>query len=282
MSGSVTGAADLLFVSQPAISRLIRDLEDELGFLLFERNHGRIYPTGMAMSWFKVVERAFVGLDTIAAAARDIREHEGGKIHINSMPIFASTILPKMVASFATKNPNVSIKLNVLPSSTIVQHVAAKQCDIGFVTGEVPTIGVKRGPRLRTSGVCIMPIGHPLTKLSLITPKDIEELPFISEGADTFLRYKVDAAFEKYKVKRKVQIETDLTSTVVELVRCGMGVAIVDGIASDLPGIVSRPFSIDLLFDYQIIMPLEQLNPTLAQSYIDSMISEMPEQLLVL
>lgn len=76
LRGSMTATAQALRTSQPSISRLIAELEAAIGFKLFERQAGRLKPTDEGLSFYREVERSFLGLDNLNQAARDIRIYE--------------------------------------------------------------------------------------------------------------------------------------------------------------------------------------------------------------
>jgi len=91
--GSATAAADALFVTQPAISRLLADLEDAVGFSLFERQGRGLQPTVDGLRLYDAVERVYLGLETVAETARAIREGESGKIRIGALPVYADGLV---------------------------------------------------------------------------------------------------------------------------------------------------------------------------------------------
>lgn len=276
LTGGITAAGELLFVTQPAISRLIHDLEEELGFKLFDRRKNRIYPTSMAMTLYSEVERSFVGMDRIANVAKQIRDFETGKLRINCMPALATSLLPKLVVKFAAKHPKVSVDIDVFTSQTILQRTETKQCDVGFILAEQESYGVMPGLKLRSQSSCIMPHGHPLSSLNVITPKDMENYPFVSIGHDTLLRSKIDNIFEEAGVSRKLQIESSLSSTTCNLVKQGVGLSIVDQLVAESFGVEARPFLPNINFDYSVIQPMQQTNSGLVNNFLETLTSNIP------
>jgi len=93
-SGSVTAAADLLFLTQPSVSRLLADLEAELGFALFARIGRSLTPTPEADALYEEVRRSFVGLQEISRVADDIRQYRSGSLKIAAMPALGLQFLP--------------------------------------------------------------------------------------------------------------------------------------------------------------------------------------------
>ena len=100
-AGTVTVAAERLYITQPAVSRLIQDLESALALTLFERRRGRLAPTVEAQALYEEVERSFSGLDKIAQAAADIRSLSRGTLRIAAMPALALGFLPRTIKKFS-------------------------------------------------------------------------------------------------------------------------------------------------------------------------------------
>ena len=93
-AGSVTKAADMLFTSQPTVSRELARMEQSIGFALFERVHGRLRPTLSALTLFDEIKRAYIGLERVASTAASLREFQGGQLSIIALPAFSHSILP--------------------------------------------------------------------------------------------------------------------------------------------------------------------------------------------
>src|SRR3712207_770227 len=90
LTGSVSAAAETMGRTQPAVSRLLKELEEDVGFRLFDRVKGRLQPTSEARLFFEEVQRSFIGLDRIASIAGEIRRGRRGTLAIASLPAAAS------------------------------------------------------------------------------------------------------------------------------------------------------------------------------------------------
>ena len=124
MTGSVTNAADYLHLSQPAVSRLIGDLERSVGFSLFIRAKGSpLVPTPEAESLYSEVERTFAGMDALRRAADDIKSFRSGNLRIACLPALAMGFMPAVIEAFRAEHPTVTIQLQTRSSSTVRQWV---------------------------------------------------------------------------------------------------------------------------------------------------------------
>src|SRR4051794_19545971 len=97
---SISDAAKLLFISQPAVSRILGQTEAALGFLLFERVKGRLYPTPEATRLFAEVEDVFARLERMNEVARDFAEHRGGAVRILAHSTIGQSFVPDAIAGF--------------------------------------------------------------------------------------------------------------------------------------------------------------------------------------
>src|SRR6201994_2843499 len=108
LTGSVTEAAALMKVTQPAVSRLLRDLQALLKMELFERRGTGLVPTAAAMALYTEVERSFVGLERITAAAEEIRYRRIGALKVAALPALVNGYLPRVIGGFLKERPNLT------------------------------------------------------------------------------------------------------------------------------------------------------------------------------
>src|SRR4051812_44091161 len=110
-SGSASQAADLLQVSQPAISRSIQDLETDLGFALFDRVRGRLVPTAEAKLFFRDVDASFIGRGRLRASAARIRDFGSGEIRIACLSALGLSLVPHALKLFLDSHPSIAVTL---------------------------------------------------------------------------------------------------------------------------------------------------------------------------
>ena len=254
-TGSVTSAATMMHVSQPAVSRLIRDLELTLKLALFERRGNRLEPTAEATHLFAEVERTFVGLSRISQFAEELRARRAGSLRIAGMPAMTCGFLSRHVGRFALPRPEVAVTLHGLPSHLIADGVAAGRYDFGIAeaTVERPGLTVEALP---AKAVAAIPASDPLAERGVLGPKDFEDRSFISLGPASLFRSRIDAAFAG--VRRRLLIETQLTEIACLLVAEKAGLSLVDPFSmSEFTGrgVVFRPFRPDVFFDAVVLTP---------------------------
>ncbi len=272
--GSVTGAAEMLNVSQPGVSRLIADLEHAVGFKLFIRRKGRLHPSPEGINFYEELERTFVGVESLKKAAQEIRDLRRGHLRIVAMPAVCLEILPATIKKFHDINPDIKISLEVQSSPRIVEWVSARHFDIGVGTLTLDQAGVEIAHSFRTHCVFTGPAGHPLGDKEIVRPPDLENEPFISLAQHTLAALHVDQLFNRANIRRNIRIETQPSFSVCALAAQGIGVGLVDPMTAEFfrdKDIVIRPFKPDVPFDFRIIYPTETAHSRLVQHFIDTM-----------
>ena len=259
LSGSVTQAAAMLHISQPAVSKLLADLEHQLGFPLFVRSKGlALVVTPEADLFLHEVERNFAGIAALKQAAAEIRNASAGTLRVAALPALGVSFLPAVIRTFRRRHPGVAVQLQTRSSSTVRQWIANRQFDIGLATPAREMPGVDMKPFLRCAGACVLPTDHPLTKKAVITPLDLEGEPFISLALEDRTRHRIDRVFDDAGVARELVIETQYAMTICALVLEGLGCSILNPItAQDYVerGLIVRPFEPEVPFEYMLFTP---------------------------
>ena len=123
LTGSISKAAQLLNVSQPAISRLLSYTESRIGLVLFERIKGRLYPTPEARRLYQEVEQVHNSVQRVNEVATDLIEKRHGSLHIAVSPSLGQTLIPMAVTRFRQAFPDVKVYVRTLISSDLVQFL---------------------------------------------------------------------------------------------------------------------------------------------------------------
>jgi DNA-binding transcriptional LysR family regulator len=272
VTGGVTSAARALHISQPAVTRLIHDLQYVLGLKLFERRGTRLVPTNEALSLYREVERQFVGLEQIQNAARNLREGLSGSLRVAALPTFNVGFLPRLVGGYLKDKPGLEVALYGSISSQVVDWVATGFCDIGFAQYplDFPNIDIELLPPV--PAVAVVPEGHRLAGKSVLEVQDFMGEPFVSLEQSTQLRYRIDALFSAARITRQTRVETPLSMIACALVAAGAGVGIVDPYTAAEyrgRGVVVRPFRPAILYDLGVVWATGRFRSALALGFAE-------------
>ncbi|MGC7404098.1 LysR substrate-binding domain-containing protein [Pandoraea pneumonica] len=268
---TVTRAAQMLHVSQPAVTRLLNDLEVDVGFALFDRSNGRLQPTPEALVLFEEVERSFAGMERIAQTAEQIKSLRRGSLHIAGAPAIALDFLPIALTRFLREHTGINTTLLVHASNIVVDMVLGRRCDVGFIAHPLTHAGLHVQPLLRVPMQCVLPKGHPLAAREVITPEDLRGEAFVSFPMESDGRHDIDRVFAEHGVDRVMSVESQLSAAVCTLVEHGAGVSIVDGITASFARqrVEVRPFAPQILSTFSVVTSLHPPPSQLAQAFVE-------------
>lgn len=276
-AGSVTKAADMLFTSQPTVSRELARMENSIGFALFERTHGRLRPTLSALTLFDEIKRAYSGLERVASTAASLREFQGGQLSIIALPAFAHSILPAASRRFHDAQPGVCLSIATQESPFLEEWLTAQRYDLGLTEHGAPPPGTRLTPLLEVDEVCVLPDGHPLLAKRVIALKDFADQAFISLSPNDPYRMQIDEAFAQAGIARRLLVDTPTAVSVCGFVRQGLGIAIVNPLtAIDFANrhLHIRPLAVSLPFRVSVIHPEHRPGHPLAGAFVKALQSE--------
>lgn len=281
LTGSMSVAAKKLKITQPAVSRLIKDLEAEMKLLLFRREGNRLIPTHEATILFTEVDRFYVGMDRIAKIANDLRHAKVGSLKIASVHALSLSCVTEAISILHANRPNVDVTLESLHSHLILDLISGRHFDVGLAqfNGEFP--GVDLTPLPFVEAVCVVPAHYPIAARECLEPSDLQNLPFISLGPNSPLRLKIDQLFDRVGVARQIHLQTTLAASAIALVASGLGITIIDPFTAAFlggTGVVTRPFKPSIRFDVAVATPSHHQRSRLCQEFIGIMMDQFKKQ----
>lgn len=270
-SGSITGAARQLAISQPAASRLVGDLEIRTGLALFERRGNSLSPTPEAEALLAEVERYATGLEAIGQFARELRLGRRSPLRIVALPAMAMGFLPRFVAGLIADGSLANLYLHGMPSHLIVDAVGNGQADIGLAASPPQRPGIRITP-LRARAVLVVPDGHRLARRRSVGVNDLIGERMIRLAEPTYFAMQP----LPLAIERQVEIvaTTPLSGIACSLVAQGAGVALIDPFAaSDFEGrgVVAIRFEPAQRIEVAILTAENRRLPTVAQDFIDAL-----------
>lgn len=239
--GSLTAAANSLAISQPAASKLLHHLEDQLGYALFQRIGGRLVPTPEAHLLYDDADRVFRQIEVLRDLARSVGERKVGLLRIGaSLPVIWS-VLPQVLTDFRAQHPTVKVHLHSLTAKEITESLRCGNLDLGLTLSPILAPTVRTETLIAVDVAVLLPEGHPLTGFDSLGPAELQGQPLISYGSHAVIGPALDDAFHQAGLTRTVTIQVATSVVAAPLVAAGLGVALVDGL-TDWPGLIRRPF----------------------------------------
>ena len=276
-TGTVTGAARQLGISQPGISNLLAQLERQTGFKLFERVKGRLVATPEAGVLFQEVDTVVRGLDHVTQAMVDLQNKQAGQLQVASQHSISFGFMPRLIAQFARDRPDMSISFQSQYSVKIQEWVVAGLFEIGVC--ELPLL--QDGLRAHLVPVELMlalPEANPLTRHDILTPQMLAGEPFIVMGPEHVTHRRLREAFDSAGVALRTRVHSHLFKNLLGFVQEGMGCALLDPFALDFDsggGSVIRKFRPRLLMEMAVITSRDRPLSTVGQEFLDLLIGAL-------
>jgi DNA-binding transcriptional LysR family regulator len=227
---NVSRAALRLHVSQPALSRQIRDLEEEIGFLLLERTAKSVRLTDAGRTFLTEAGRVLKHAEEAVAKARAIATNGRGELQVGYAPTPSVRILPPTLRAFQAQMPNVRVRLHDLSSEEMVAGLRDKRLDIAVLVR--PTRAMLRGLRfeeLARDVICLaVAPKHPLARHRPVTLAQVAREPLVVFSRKDYPDYHelLEAIFAGTKFKLRIAEEHDSATSLMAAVEAGVGVAL--------------------------------------------------------
>lgn len=276
-AGSVTGAARLLFTSQPTVSRELARLEALSGLRLFDREGGRLLPTAQALLLLEEVERAYVGLERINSVAQSIRRFEHGQLSLSCLPLFSQTLLPRVCQRFLQAHPGIGLSITAQESPLLEESLSAQRHDLGLTESEHLPRGTQGELLFCADMVCILPDDHPLLARPRLASEDFRGQNFINLSGLDIYRQTLDEHFRQAGVDRRVAVETTNAASVCAMVRQKLGVAIINPLSAMEEvgrGLAIRPLQLSVPYRVMLIRPDYRPSSSFVEGFCQSLREE--------
>ena len=281
---SFTKAAEVLFMTQPAVTFQIKQLEEHFNTRLFDRGHGRITLTPAGELVLTYAERILGMSSEMDVRLAEMTGEVGGSLLVGASTTIAEFLLPRILGEFKSKYPNVRPRLIVANSESIETRVAEHTIDIGFI--ESPS----HQPNLQTEICCedelqvVCNPKFPLARLKEITPQHLVDHPFVSREPGSGTREFTEVYLRKHGIDvDQMQPVMELGSPValLEVVETGLGYAVVSRTSVmkslRLGDLVSIPLKPRLTRKLSMVYPKEKFRSRLVTAFVDFAIQKLKE-----
>ncbi|TDS83629.1 LysR substrate-binding domain-containing protein [Comamonas sp. JUb58] len=271
-TGSISGAALALHVSQPALSRALAHCEARLGYPLFERLGRRLQPTPEAQRLHEEARDLYRGLDRFNSLAQRIGHAGVDTLHLACSATFANTLIPQALQQLMRYSPQLRVDFRTATYDELPEYLLSAQADVGVSLVESNHPGLKSRLLGRQQLLCVLPPQHPLANRPLIDPLELCDTAWIGYPPDTPLGRLCSAALGIDASSASIQVRSPAIA--LSCVQTGLGAAIVD--ASCIPhlprgDIVVRPLTSDVYSDIWTITSARQPCSAAGQQFIDAL-----------
>lgn len=269
--GSITEAARILNVTQPAVSVALKHLETRLKMKLFDRSGGRLQPTPEAKALLPDVAEIFGRLGAVERFSQDLAGGARGVLSIAATPPLCDGFVAKAVATFVAKRPGVKVSLQALASPVVLDRVINREVDLGVVYEPVVSPAVETEEIMRAAIGCIMPSRHALAKRATIRVRDLAPYPVVTYLPQALLRPYIDRVLSQKPSTIRIAVETGTSATAIMLAVHGAGIALVETAlftARPVPGFVMRPVEPKIELKSLLLRPHQAASSRVLEHFI--------------
>jgi len=241
---SFTKAAELLYVTQPALTVQVRQLEEALELKLLDRTTRRVKLTEAGKDIVPILQTLLRELDSVVSRSKDLSSMRAGSIRLGCLPSVAASVLPLAIAAFREHFPNVSFVLSDGLGKRIVQDVRQETIEFGITDVDVDAPDLASVPLFDETMHVFYPRAHPLARARSITVEKLASYPIILIAPESNARTALDVAFASCGKRPNAGCEVVYMSTAIGMVRAGLGITVLPPMAVQLenaPDLGSRP-----------------------------------------
>lgn len=274
LTGSVSAAARMINVTQPAVSRTLQHAELQLGFPLFQRAGGRLVPTTEAQTLYPHIERLFAQLDEVQRLATSLKAgRTHGELRVLTVLGLSYEVLPRAMRLFREKHPDVLVHHQALHSVQIVSALALQEADVGYVfnPGSHPALVQERLGERRVMVVAPKGLLPPrVLKAGGIGWAQLARLPVIALDGQDPLGVQLAHAMRDHGVDLQPIMTVQTYHVALALAQHGVGVALVEGCtatSADRTRVDVLPFEPAMLTAVHMLRPTARPHSVVARAF---------------
>jgi len=232
--GSFTKAAQEMFLTQSAVSLMVRELETILNARLIDRTTRSIQVTEVGREFFAGAERILADLEHVVTNVNQLVAKQRGRVVVTAPLILSSTLLPKIIAAFKKRYPGIDLVLKDSLPDQVLPQVLTAAADIGIGTFHRPEHDLHTQLLYKESLGAALPKTHPLNQAARLTWQDLQGVPVLTLPRESIFRELTEQGFRAAGLEVEPAFEATYVGTLIGLVEAGLGIAIVPGSATAL------------------------------------------------
>ncbi len=278
VAGTVNGAAKLLGVSAPGISRIMKHAESTLGIRLFSRRHGRFSPTPEARDIFGQINEVHRKVEDLGLAVDRLKRGDSSIFSFATVPSISQSILPRSVKRLRAKFPSLKMRIDTIKIEEVVDYLLLKKGELAALSYSFDHPGLLFRPLAIGTLIAVVPEGHVLAQCSAVSMGDLAAYPLIGFDPQDPYGKVLAKVFVDSGIPQDLSIQVRFAHTVFGMVRQNLGVAVIDEFSAaekSLPGIVRLPIVEPTTFTAYAAVNAEMPETIFAEEMIRLLSEEM-------
>ena len=226
--GSLSAAAEALYITQPAVTKQIQQLHATYGIKLLNRFGKKMVLTDAGEVLYDFASKIFEAEVQAEEILRDFQQRKSGRIRIHASESFGAYYLPFMVNLFRKKYPApIQISVNIFPNPVVIENTAKLETDLGFVSYPLEHKKLLVREVLEDRLVLIAPPSHPLSRKKVLQPRHLEGQPIIMHEKGSGTRDIIDAFLRNNNLSVSISLELSNNEAIKRAVEQGMGLSLI-------------------------------------------------------
>lgn len=279
VAGTVKGAAEMLNVSAPGISRVMKHTESQTGVRLFSRTHGRYLPTEEAREIFGQINEVFRSIENLDHALEVLKAGGTQPVSFAAVPSVANFVFPSAVARLKESFPGLQLHLNVLKIEEAVDYLLLKKGEMVALSYKLDHPGLSMQPLYSDNLVAIVHRDNPLSSRSSVSLRQLVGETLIGIDPEDPYGEILAQPFRDNNLDFQYGIQTRTGQMVAALVGRGLGVAVIDklSIAGNvlLPEVAVRPIEEPTVFKAFAAFNIQRPRSIFAERFVEHLRIEM-------
>ncbi|MEO1536733.1 MAG: LysR substrate-binding domain-containing protein [Pseudomonadota bacterium] len=259
-TGNVSRAAELLYVSQPAVSKMLSHFEDDVEMALIDRSSNRPVVTERGMQVYEEIDRVFTGVDQIEQAIAAIRAKERSLITVGVPPGFPSKLLSIAAQKLRADHPKISVSFFVRSSEFISHGILSRKMDLGLIALNLDHPNVRSDPFFDDDMVVVMHPDHPLAEREAVHIKDLQGEKIVAFTPGSLSRVAMDRACANEDFEPDIVLQATTAQNCCAFIADGLGIGIMSPlfVHDHIGELVCRPLNPSLLLRILAVRPVDR------------------------
>lgn len=230
---SFAEACVLVHLSQPALSITIKNLEEAIGGPLFARSTRSVTLTPEGEEFLPVVQRLLSDWDSSLEDVHNLFSLRRGRLNIASMPTFASSLLPAVLAIFHQRYPDINVSVHDVIAESVVEMVRDGRVELGITFAPGDAEDLKFNALFRDRFVAALPAGHALLAKKRLRWEDLKDFPYITLQRPSSIRLLIDRQLQDSHLVMTPSFEAHQLASIGRMVTSGLGVSVVPALSGE-------------------------------------------------
>jgi DNA-binding transcriptional LysR family regulator len=224
---SYSAAADALYITQPAVTKQVQQLETTYGIKFLNRFGKKMVLTDAGEVLYDFADKIFQMESQAEERLRDFQQRKSGRLRIHASESFGAYYLPFIINIFKKKYPNIHISLNIFPNQEVIENTIKLENDLGFISYLFEHKKLIIQDVLEDRLVLIVPPSHPFARMKLLDPQKMDGQPIIMHEKGSATRDIVDSFIGRNNLSVFIALELSNNEAIKRAVEEGVGISLI-------------------------------------------------------